>query len=167
MRRRALALVILTLGCRRSAVTSNDAAPPAPVATDPAAQTTTATDDPLAPTPRELPVAEEPRDNLTFDTGVLEEPGKTIAAAPKMDPFDQAMNDVRSSAVGCFSGMPPGEYNAAIAVSVTPSGTTSRVEVVSGPDDAAVRKCLESAATRSYPSSEGGRKLTITVRVKG
>lgn len=166
MRLRAFALVILSVGCRRTTPTTADASPPAAVATDPAAQPTS-TDDPVAPPPRELPAAEAPRDNLTFDTGVLEDPGKPVVTAPKMDPFDQAMNDVRASAVGCFSGMPPGEYNAAIAVSVTPSGTASRVEVVSGPEDAAVRKCLESAATRSYPSSEGGRKLTITVQVKG
>jgi len=63
--------------------------------------------------------------------------------------------------------MPPGEYNASIAVTVTPSGTATRVEVTSGPDDEAVRKCLQSAATRSYPKSADGRKLTITVQVKG
>ena len=123
--------------------------------------------DPGAPPPRVLPNAEEPRDNLTFDTGTISEPGKPVVVTPPPDPFEDAMANVRSSAVGCFSSMPPGQYSATIAVNVTPAGTATRVEVVSGPDDAAVRKCLESAATRGYPSSPDGRKLSIVVQVKG
>lgn len=165
MRSLAVALVLLSIGCRRSTVTGAPDAAPVATATEsaPAAPTL----DPWAPPPRELPVAEGPRDNITFETGTVYQPGETVAVAPKEDPFETAMAGVRASAVGCFGSMPPGEYTASIAVSVTPTGTATRVEVVSGPDDAAVRKCLESAATRSYPSSPDGRKLTIVVQVKG
>jgi len=161
----AVALVLLSIGCRRSNVTGADASPPVTTATENAP--TESTVDPWAAPPRELPAAEGPRDNLTFETGAITQPGETVVVAPKEDPFDAATASVRASAVGCFSGMPPGEYSASIAVSVTPTGTATRVEVVSGPDDPAVRKCLESAATRSYPSSPDGRKLTIAVQVKG
>jgi hypothetical protein len=168
MRVAALALLLVSIGCRRTSTEASvDAAPPvatAPVATSAADEAV----DPFAPPPRELPAAE---DNPSGGTATLEEPAKPTPAptpaAPKVDPFDDAMNSVRSSAVGCFSTMPPGEYNATIAVNVTPTGTATRVEVVSGPADPAVRKCLESAATRSYPASEGGRKLSIAVQVKG
>jgi len=164
MRTLALVLVLASIGCRRSTEATADAAP-APIA--PVQTVTATTTDPLAPPPREVPVAEPPQENVTFDTGTLTEPGKTVATAAEADPFDGAMASVRSSALGCFSSMPPGEYSASIAVNVTAAGTATRIEVVSGPSDGDVRKCLESAARRSYPASPDGRKLTIVVQVKG
>ena len=159
----ALALLLVSLGCRRTtpqASASADAAPPAPTLVAPA---TDPTEDPTPP--RELPPAEQQPESITIGTGTTIVPGAP-APAPSVDPFDNAIANVRASALGCFSSMPPGEYTASIAVNVTATGTATRVEVLSGPADAAVRKCLESAATRGYPSSPNGRKLTIDVQVK-
>jgi hypothetical protein len=166
MRFAALVLVALSIGCRKTPPSADADAAPAPATTPTVAAAEPTEGDPASPPPRDLPPAEAPRDNLEFDTGVIEEKGKTTTVV-KMDPFDQAANEVRSASVPCFASLPPGEYNAAIDVSITPSGTATRVEVVSGPDDAGIRKCLKDAASRSYPSSADGKKMLITVQVKG
>jgi hypothetical protein len=114
---------------------------------------------------------EAPRENGEAPTAEkpAEEPPAPapVASGPKVDPFESVTAAVRASAVGCFTGQPKGEYGATISVVVTPAGNVSRVEATSSIDDAAVRKCLEQAATRSYPSTENGKKLSIDVRVKG
>ncbi len=124
--------------------------------------------DPFAPDARPLPPAEAPHDNIDIPTGTVELPGESAPSAPPPDPFDAVVQAARASAVGCFAGLPPGEYSARLDVAVTPSGRVTRVEVQNAStSDAAVLKCLEQAATRDYPSSPDGRKLAIDVRVKG
>jgi hypothetical protein len=108
----------------------------------------------------EAPVAEKP-------SAPEPPPAAPAASAPPVDPFDAVTASVRTSAVGCFAGQPKGEYSATISVVVTPAGNVSRVEATSALDDAAVKKCLEQAATRSYPSTQNGKKLSIDVQVKG
>jgi len=123
--------------------------------------------DPASPAPRELPTVEGPTDPYVLEVGVEAVPGAPAPAAPKADPFEASIASVRSSSVGCFAGLPPGDYSATVSVFVTPSGVASTVTVVSGPSDEAVRKCLVQAATRSYPASKDGRKLSVDVSVKG
>lgn len=160
---RVLALAALAvLGCRKPAA---EAAPDtAPPALEPA-PLVTVTDPFQPPTPIDLPPPGDPMapivETVTVDGGVA--PG---AAAPT-DPFVAAIASVQQAAVGCFQGLPPGDYAATIEVVVTPTGTATRATVTSGPTEADVRKCLESAAQRGYPASPNGRKLSIDVRVKG
>lgn len=171
---RLLALVALSamaalpaLGCRRTPSTTgaSDAAPPsAPTTAGESTQGPTGTD-PAAPPPRELPELEAPRDNLDLELGTTTTPG-SAAPPPPSDPFEPAIASVRASAVGCFASLPPGQYSATIAVSVTAAGSTVSASA-SGVDDPAVLKCLEQAATRTWPSSPDGRKLSIGVQVKG
>lgn len=165
------------VACKRTPPASTDAGPPvapgaatvaiAPAPVGAAPVEPQAVFDPAAPKPRELPSAEAPQDPYVLEVGVDVVPGKTVAAAPTVDPFDAAVGSVRSSAVGCFAGLPPGDYAATISVFVTPAGTATTVTVTSGPSDDAVRKCLVQAATRGYPTSPDGRKLSIDVSVKG
>ncbi|MBI2394746.1 MAG: hypothetical protein HYV09_34575 [Deltaproteobacteria bacterium] len=156
------------LACRRTQTTSAtaDAAPPtaAPTPVEQSTQGPTGTD-PAAPRPRDLPELEAPRDNIDIELGSKTVPGSAAPPAPA-DPFDAAIASVRASAVGCFASLPPGQYSATIAVSVTAAGSTVSTSA-SGVDDPAVRKCLEQAATRTWPSSPDGRKLSIGVQVKG
>jgi hypothetical protein len=171
-----LALVLLA-ACKRTpppgaeagapAAPIVQAVPGAPVA--PGAPIAPAdTSAPADPTPpRDLPSVElQPTGPFELEVGVEVVPGKTIAA-PKVDPFDDAVAAVRASAVGCFAGLPPGAYAASLMVAVTPAGNAGTIAVTSGPEDPAVRKCLEQAASRSYPTSADGRKLSIDVRVSG
>lgn len=124
--------------------------------------------DPFNADAHALPPAEAPRDNLEIPTGTVVTPGESAAPAAPADPFAPVVQSVRASAVGCFAGLPPGEYSARIDVNVSPAGRATRVEVSgASTTDAAVLKCLEQAATREYPSSDDGRKLAIDVRVKG
>lgn len=118
----------------------------------------------------ELPTAEEPRENGEAPAPIAkatEAAPAPVASAPSVDPFESVAASVRTSAVGCFAGQPKGEYSATISVVITPAGNVSRVEASSSLTDAAVKKCLEQAATRSYPSTKDGKKLSIDVQVKG
>lgn len=169
MKRAAVVLLLLSLGaCKRAPEATKDAGTPG-VAVTPAApaETTAPVFDPAAPPPHEIPPAEAPRDPHIIKVGEEVIPGAPAPSAPPPDPFEPVIASVRSAAVGCFAGQPPGEYSASISVFVTPAGTASSVSVTSGPTDDAIRKCLVQAATRSYPSSADGRKLSIDVLVKG
>lgn len=166
---RGVLVLVGLVACKRTpeATDAGVTAPP-PAVTQPAEGPAAApTFDPAAPAPRELPTAEGPRDPYLLQVGTETIPGAPASAAPPSDPFEPVIASVRSSAVGCFAGLPPGAYSATIAVSITPTGTASTVTVTSGPSDEAVRKCLVQAATRSYPASADGRKLSIDVAVKG
>jgi hypothetical protein len=160
MRVLVMALVVV-LGCRKSTADAPDTAPKPATEAPPLV---TAGDPFAPPATIELPQGELPPplvETVTEDAGNA--PGK---AAPA-DPFASTITSVQQSAVGCFAGLPPGDYAATIEVVVTAAGTATRTSVTSGPADAAIRKCLESAAQRGYPSSPNGRKLSIDVRVKG
>lgn len=172
MSSRAFGLLVFValVACKRApeatdAGTAAAPSPPPQTAAEPGAAAPTF--DPAAPAPRELPSAEGPRDPYLLEVGTEVIPGAPAPAAPQADPFEPAIASVRSSAVGCFAGLPPGDYSATISVFVTPAGNASTVTVTSGPSDEAVRKCLVQAATRSYPTSADGRKLSIDVTVKG
>lgn len=164
---RSLAIALLAcacaLGCKRTETPS--AADTAP---EPPATLVTASD-PFAPPPpitaKELPPSEGEPVAPIVET-VTADAGGAPVAAPS-DPFAAVIASVQQSAVGCFKGLPPGDYNATIDVVVTAAGTATRVTTTSGPSEPEVRKCLEQAATRGYPSSASGRKLSIDVRVKG
>ncbi|MGZ3423687.1 MAG: hypothetical protein ACXWUG_27835 [Polyangiales bacterium] len=171
----SIAGVLLTLvvstACKKTPVVE-DAAPanePSVVSTAPELAAPTY-GDPVTPDARPgLPMPEDPRENVDIPSGAKALPGTPGAPAPAapVDPFESAVASVRASAVGCFAGQPKGEYSATISVVVTPAGNVSRVEASSSITDGAVIKCLEQAATRSYPSTEGGKKLSIDVQVKG
>jgi hypothetical protein len=157
-------LAVLLIACRKS--TPDAAADTAPAPTTPATLVT-ANDPYPAPPPvstEGLPTGEQVKPIVET---ITEDAGPAPAAKPPEDPFIPAINAVQQSGVGCFKGLPPGEYSATISVVVTAAGTATRTEVTSGPADPAVRKCLEQAAQRSYPSSKDGRKLSIDVLVKG
>lgn len=117
---------------------------------------------PMVPQPMHLPPAAESNSAIAVSSSVTI-PG-TKGTPP--DPFDVATGEVQASSVGCFAGQPAGEYAATLQVSVTPTGTASRVEV-EGVTDAAVKACLSKVAERKWPASKDGRKLRIEVRVKG
>ncbi len=159
----SLALVVMLFGCRKPTSDTPDAAPatsaPAPLVTS---------DDPYAappptPPPMDFPTA-APAETIVETTTI---PGSAAPPSPPPDPFLPVIASVQQSGVGCFSGLPPGEYAATVAVVVTAAGTATRIEVTSGPSEPAARKCLEQAAQRAYPSSKEGRKLSIDIRVKG
>lgn len=157
-----IAVVVLLAGCRKSTVDAPDTAPPR--ASEAPALVTAG--DPFAPPGTiELPPPGDPLPAIV--EAVTADAGSAPVNAPPVDPFVAATVSVQQAAVGCFSGMPPGAYAATIEVVVTAAGTVTRTSVTSGPADAAVRKCLESAAQRGYPSSPNGRKLSIDVRVQG
>jgi len=167
-----VALGCLTGACKESRNDAADAAPtglgqpPPPASTQaplvngiPAGDYGNA---PMVPQPLHLPPAAESNSAVTASSSVTI-PG-TKGTPP--DPFDVATGEVQASSVGCFAGQPAGEYAATLQVSVTPTGTASRVEV-EGVTDAAVKSCLSTAAERKWPASKDGRKLRIEVRVKG
>ena len=163
MRALAWALVGLALGCRKPTVEAADAAPPAASA----APLVTAGDPYGAPPPTPPPTEFGETDPPPAIVETIVEPGSAAPPPPPPDPFVPVIAAVQQSGVGCFKGLPPGEYAATVAVVVTATGTVTRVDVTSGPSDPAVRKCLEQAAQRGYPSSPDGRKLSIAFRVKG
>jgi hypothetical protein len=170
-----LCAIFLSIACKKTPPAASDAAPlpanePTIVSTAQEIQPSPY-GDPMTPDARPMvPMGEDPRENVDIPSGekaLPGAPGSPTAAAPPPDPFEAAVASVRTSAVGCFAGQPKGEYSATISVVVTPAGNVSRVEASSSITDAAVTKCLEQAATRGYPSTEGGKKLSIDVRVKG
>lgn len=150
---------LLLLGCRKPTTEAvPDTAPPPVVA-----PLATPTDPFQAPPPIEIPPGVEPQPFVETITSTSAAPS---VEAPK-DPFVPVIAAVQQAAVGCFSPLPPGNYAATVEVVVTAAGTATRVNVTSGPEDPAIRKCLEQTAQRAYPSSASGRKLSIDVIVKG
>lgn len=160
--KRALLIAVLALACRKS--TPDAAADAAPAPTTPATLVTASDPYPAPPpaNPEGLATGEPVK---PIEEVVTEDAGQAPQAP--VDPFPAVIGQVQGAGLGCFKGMPPGEYTATIEVVVLPSGTASRAEVVAGPADAGVRKCLEQAASRKWPASQDGRKLKFDVQVKG
>jgi len=162
-------LVAASAACKKTPPPAADAAPNVPVVV------ATARDlpppefgDPVNPDARaQLPISEDPQENVLIPTGQQVGAPSAAPTAPPPDPFEAAIASVRASAVGCFVGQPKGEYSGTISVVVTPAGNVSRVEATSSTDDPVIGKCLERAATRNYPTTTDGRKLSIEVRVAG
>jgi len=117
-------------------------------------------------------VAAFPAPHATIDRDAAEPTGpititssstQAVAVAAAPDPFDAHLDAVRVAGVGCFAGMPEGEYRAVLSGRVSSGGTVVASEVT-GVDDDGIKSCLKGALERhTFPSTSLGREVSVTV----